>query len=188
MYNGTEPPDVSRQLLLFFRARHLDAILTHTDGRAVLLFNLEKFTAPQFFSALMKEVSDSVFSGNALIGIGLCYDNLTAVSQSYKEALWAITDPKRQGEQQIVCYSQPDGTDFYGYADFQEALYAHDYAAAEASLSALCTDPHSEAWPVSKLEYVFSPVTDIERLCSDGANRLRSRFSECVRRYFVYIG
>lgn len=128
IYNGTEPSDVSRQLLRFFRDRHLESVITHTDSCCTILFNLEKFTVPQIFSTLMKAVSDSIFSGKALIGIGLCYDNLTAVSQSYKEALWAITDPQRQEERQIVCYSQFDGADIYGYTDFQEALYAHDYA------------------------------------------------------------
>ena len=132
MHTGTGAPDSKQRMLRFFRDRHVDAVISDTEHGYTLLFNRETFTVPQFFSALMKEVADSVFSGNVSVGIGLCDDNLTAVSQSYKEALWAITDPKRSAEQHIVCYSQLDGADLYGYADFQEALHAHNYTSAEA--------------------------------------------------------
>ena len=124
MHTGTGAPDSKQRMLRFFRDRHVDAVISDTEHGYTLLFNRETFTVPQFFSALMKEVADSVFSGNVSVGIGLCDDNLTAVSQSYKEALWAITDPKRSAEQHIVCYSQLDGADLYGYADFQEAQHA----------------------------------------------------------------
>ncbi|WP_428769971.1 helix-turn-helix domain-containing protein [Treponema sp. HNW] len=165
-------PELKKDLISFFREHQFEAIVSYKADTYIILLNIQEFSTPYFFCEIMQQVG-SVFFEKACpsIGIGLCYDKLIDIPKSYTEAVWAATEQKQSVGDTVFCYNKFDVVDDYGYNDFRDALYKHDYLSAASFISEIFDNPHLAGCPHSKMEYVFEPVKRILLDCLSTADK-----------------
>lgn len=146
-------------ILKFFGNK--DVIISYRRDRYVLLFNTEEILPPQEMASQIELMVRSVFDGiDVVMGIGLSYDRVIDIPQSYSEALFVASSGKKYQDTDACCYSKellPEEIKQCSN-ELHSLLIQQKYRQAKEVVAAMYKKDRTEYATPSALRTIYAPV------------------------------
>lgn len=156
---NSEDETLRGDILKFFGNK--DIIVSYRSDRYVLLFNTEEILPPQELASNLELMARTVFSGiEVVMEIGLSYNQIIDIPQSYSEALFVASSRKKSQGTDACCYSKellPEEIKQCAN-ELHALLIQQKYRKAKEVVAAMYKKDKTEYTTPSTLRTIYAPV------------------------------